>query len=79
MKYLLILIIGLTLGMVLAEYTTVYRMSCDTTKYGWMWTNQKRFSSEGFTCLNNENQQIRRETHPYIIYQMIKLEIGIYD
>jgi len=68
-------LVGIALGLILSEYTTVYRMSCDTARFGWMWTNQKKFSENGFTCLHNEGQQVVRETSPYMIYQTIILEL----
>ena len=78
-KYIMTVIVGLVLGLSLAEYTTIYRVNCDVSKYGWMWGSQKRFPLEEFTCRNNENQQVQRETDLGTVWQIIKLEMGMYD
>lgn len=75
MKYLLILLIGIIIGIDLNQTTTIYRMSCNTDKYGWMWGSQKRFDKEGHTCKGNEKQQVQREYNLYMIYQVVKLEL----
>jgi hypothetical protein len=69
------IIIGMFLGVNWSRLTTVYRLSCDTSKYGWMWTTQERFDKEGFTCRNNENQKIQKETDINMIRQIVTLEL----
>lgn len=78
----IIFLTGMIIGLILSDYTTVYRMSCDTTKYGWMWASKNRFDKEifidGHSC-KDSHQEIVRETSLYMIYQVIKQEMGIYD
>ncbi len=76
MRYSLILVLGIVLGLFLAEHTTVYRMSCDMTKYSWTWRTQYALSIQSFKC-KDSNQIIERETNPYMIIQMIGNNLGI--
>ena len=68
---------GFAIGLCTSQYTTIYRLSCDTNKYGWMWTNAKRLQEEPFVCRYNEGQRIERETNSYMIYQTIKNEVDL--
>jgi len=72
----MLFILGVIVGISASPYLAVYRVSCDTQKYGWMWGTQARFDSEGLTCRGNENQQVQREKSPYMVLQTIALEIG---
>ena len=74
MRYLNILFLGLIIGVILAPRLTVYRASCDTTKYGWMWATQSRFDKEGFKC-KDSNQVIEKESSGYMILQVLKIEL----
>lgn len=71
---LIYIILGIFSGLWLSEYTSVYRLSCDKTKFGYEWTTQSRLRKEPFIC-KDSNQVIERETDLYMIYQIIKLEL----
>jgi hypothetical protein len=77
LKLTLLFLFGISLGIYLSEFTSVYRLTCDSTKYGWEWTTQHRLDREPFIC-RDSNQLIEREKNPYMISQLIYLEIREY-
>ena len=76
MKYIIVGLLMFMLGMTVNKYSTVYRISCDTTKYGWMWGTASTAIQEenGFQCLGT-NQVIMREESAYMKAQVIALEL----
>lgn len=71
---LLPIICAFCLGAIITPNLIIYRMSCDTSKFGWQWASQRRFERDGFIC-KDSNQRIEREVNTYMILQTIKLEL----
>lgn len=64
-KIICSLLTGIVIGLFVAGYTTVYRRSCDTTRYGFSWTTQRGLDRHPFQC-KDSNQVIEREHNPFI-------------
>lgn len=84
---MLLVMLNLYIGYKINDKSTIFRISCDTKKYEFMWESLEQFKESryerddsdlsGEVCLS-QKLRIIRETRPGHIFKMIFMSFGIY-
>jgi hypothetical protein len=75
MKVFLIATLSFFAGVYAAEWTTFYRLNCDTQRFkAYQWESQRMLRQSGFQCLHS-NHILELESDPLMLLQLIYLEV----